>query len=328
MNTKVFVSKSYNPHFNLSIEEYLLKKIESDEIYFYLWQNKNTVVIGRNQNSWRECNFELLFKNEGYLARRLSGGGAVYHDLGNLNFTFITHTKKYNLHKQLKVILDALKRFDIFGEFSGRNDITINKRKFSGNAFFHGFGGSIHHGTLLVNVDMENLSKYLNVSKKKIESKGIKSVKSRVINLKELNSKIDIESLKKELMESFSNEYSVPSKIIQITSKKDIPDIESLYEKYSSKNWIFGKSPNFDYSISEKFSWGELQLGFVIKNGQIFNLTAYSDSMDVDLIDELNKIKNIPFEKNEIIKALNLLKNEKFSNEIKDIVEWIGGINL
>ncbi len=328
MNTKVFVSKSYNPHFNLSIEEYLLKKIESDEIYFYLWQNKNTVVIGRNQNSWRECNFELLFKNEGYLARRLSGGGAVYHDLGNLNFTFITHTKKYNLHKQLKVILDALKRFDIFGEFSGRNDITINKRKFSGNAFFHGFGGSIHHGTLLVNVDMENLSKYLNVSKKKIESKGIKSVKSRVINLKELNSKIDIESLKKELMESFSNEYSVPSKIIQITSKKDIPDIESLYEKYSSKNWIFGKSPNFDYSISEKFSWGELQLGFVIKNGQIFNLTAYSDSMDVDLIDELNKIKNISFEKNEIIKALNLLKNEKFSNEIKDIVEWIKGINL
>lgn len=328
MKTKVFISNTFNPHFNLSTEEFLLKNVREHEIYFYLWQNRNTVVIGRNQNSWKECNFELLFENNGFLARRLSGGGAVYHDLGNLNFTFITHSKKYSLHKQLKVILEALEKFNVFAEFSGRNDITINEKKFSGNAFFHGFGGSIHHGTILVDVNMENLTKYLNVSKKKIESKGIKSVKSRVINLKELNPKISINDLKKELIRSFSKEYSIPEEIEYIEYEKNISELKNLYEKYSSKDWIFGKSPKFDYSISERFKWGEIEFGFTIKDGSIISTTVYSDSMDVELIYLLMSIKNIAFDKKEIISKLNLLKNKNFLDEINDLVKWLEGVNL
>lgn len=327
MKTKVFISNTFNPHFNLSVEEYLLKNVKEHEIYFYLWQNKNTVVIGRNQNSWKECNYELLFDNNGFLARRLSGGGAVYHDLGNLNFTFITHSKRYSLHKQLKVILEALEKFNIYGEFSGRNDITINNKKFSGNAFFHGFGGSIHHGTILVDVNMENLSKYLNVSKKKIESKGIKSVKSRVINLKELNSDISINSLKNELIKSFEKEYATPEKIEYIEYDKN-NELKTLYEKYSSKNWIFGKSPKFDYSISERFKWGEIEFGFTIKDGYIVNIVVYSDSMDVELIDLLMNIKNISFDKKAIINKLTGLEKKNFLHEINDLIKWIEGVNL
>ncbi|MEG0693587.1 MAG: lipoate--protein ligase family protein, partial [Oscillospiraceae bacterium] len=168
----VIQSTKTEPYQNLALEEYLLHHVDEGECILYLWQNRQTVVVGRNQNCWKECKVEELKKDGGYVVRRLSGGGAVFHDLGNLNFTFLVRQEDYNLDRQLQVILKAVQKLGIRAEKSGRNDITVNGQKFSGNAFYSTNGHCYHHGTLLLNVDMENLTQYLNVSTEKLQSKG------------------------------------------------------------------------------------------------------------------------------------------------------------
>ncbi|EQB89505.1 hypothetical protein M918_03045 [Clostridium sp. BL8] len=181
--TRVVVSKSFDPYFNLALEELLLNKVEREEVILYLWQNEKTVVIGRNQNPWKECNLELLSRVNGKVARRLSGGGAVYHDLGNLNFTFLMREENEDLSKQLGVIIRALKELGIEAVFSGRNDILVDNKKISGNAFYREENKYYHHGTLLFDVDMEILPKILTPSIEKLQSKGIDSVKRQSYKL-------------------------------------------------------------------------------------------------------------------------------------------------
>ncbi|MEE1401958.1 MAG: lipoate--protein ligase, partial [Oscillospiraceae bacterium] len=139
-----------DPHRNLATEAYLTETVPEDTCILYLWQNRHTVVIGRNQNAWRECRTTLLEQEGGVLARRLSGGGAVYHDMGNLNFTFSLPTADYDLRRQQEVLVAACHRLGIPAECSGRNDILTGGRKFSGNSFYHHRGRSFHNGTLLI----------------------------------------------------------------------------------------------------------------------------------------------------------------------------------
>lgn len=206
-NIKIVYSTSNDPWFNLSVEEYLLSCVQKDEVILYLWQNQNTIVIGKNQNPWKECSCDEFERNGGKLARRLSGGGAVFHDLGNLNFTFIMDKNLYDLNKQLSIILNSCKNLGINAEFTGRNDITVNGRKFSGNAFYFAKDSAYHHGTILIDTNFEKLTKYLQVSKEKIDSKGIKSVKSRVVNLKSIKKDLTVEKMMKELKQNFIKVY-------------------------------------------------------------------------------------------------------------------------
>ena len=166
-------SDQVNPYKNLAVEEYLLLHCEPQECILYLWQNQNTVVIGRNQNAWKECKVESLEENGGHLARRLSGGGAVYHDLGNLNFTFLVSKENYSIDRQLEVIVKAVQKLGAKAEKSGRNDILIDGKKFSGNAFYRHGDHCYHHGTIMVAVDKERLGSYLTVSTAKLQSKGV-----------------------------------------------------------------------------------------------------------------------------------------------------------
>lgn len=215
----------------LAVEEYLLLYCEPQECILYLWQNQNTVVIGRNQNAWKECKVESLEENGGHLARRLSGGGAVYHDLGNLNFTFLVSKENYSIDRQLEVIVKAVQKLGAKAEKSGRNDILIDGKKFSGNAFYEQEQHCYHHGTLMMNVNKEMLSKYLTVSKEKLQSKGVDSVKSRVTNLVDYIPDLTLEALKKALREAFEEVYGLTSNECKMEDldQKEIEEDETLF---------------------------------------------------------------------------------------------------
>jgi len=282
MNNFVMYSPSFDPHINLSMETALMERIREGDMCLYLWQNRHTVVIGRNQNAWKECRCELLKEEGGTLARRPSGGGAVYHDLGNLNFTFAASPERYDLNAQLGMILDALASAGIRAEFTGRNDITIDGRKFSGNAFKHSKNCSLQHGTLMVNADMEKLSRYLRPSESKLKAKGVDSVRSRVCNLTEYAPQLTIDSLK-QLLEAVFRAHNGGCDII----RPEELDISSIYPVYSSWDWNYGETPRFDVSMERRFPWGGVELMLTLKNGKVERAAIYTDSMDENLSDKL-----------------------------------------
>jgi lipoate-protein ligase A len=323
IKTKIVISTSVDPYYNLSLEEYLLNNVEEDEVILYLWQNANTVVIGRNQNPWKECKCKELELNNGKIARRLSGGGAVYHDLGNLNFTFVAREALYNLEKQLKVILKAAQKEGINAQFSGRNDIEVNGKKFSGNAFYFTKTSAYHHGAILIDTDISKLGSYLQVSKEKIQSKGIDSVQARVVNLKNLNKDITIESFKMRLKESFKEIYGENSE--EYILNEGIFKLNELYNKYSSWEWIYGESPSFDISFKNRFTWGDIEIGLTLKKAYIQKAVIYSDALNSSLILRLGDVlEGINFDVSKICEKIRCLSTEFGEDEIiNDIYNWM-----
>lgn len=319
----IICSNSTNPWYNLALEEYLLYNLNDNEIILFLWQNDNTIVIGRNQNAFTECRYKKFLDDKGKIARRLSGGGAVYHDLGNLNFTFLMDRHLYNLDKQLNVIIQAIKKYEINAKFSGRNDLTIDGKKFSGNAFYFLDKTCYHHGTLLINTDFQRLTYYLEVKEDKIQSKGINSVKSRVINLSTLNKDITIENMKTSLIDSFKDNYK--STHYMFNKQIDSNKLKSLYNKYASWEWQFGESPNFDISIYRRFLWGDIQLNLSLTNSYIDKVKIYSDAMDSHLIHSITtSLIHCPFRINDIINCIkNASSNKSDESIIQDISLWI-----
>lgn len=309
-----------NPDRNMAIEEYLVDTVAPKTCILYLWQNKQTVVIGQNQNAWQECNVQKLREDGGHVARRLSGGGAVFHDSGNLNFTFIMERGDYDVTRQSAVIMRAVSSFGVETELSGRNDILANGRKFSGNAYFKRGNSAYHHGTLLVKVDMQNLSKYLNVAPQKLESNGVKSVVSRVCNLCELSPEITIASLKERLVEGFEQEYGAKAERIT-TSELDGAEIARLTAKFASDEWKFGKKMEFNCEFSEKFEWGMVTVQLLVKNGVIAQAQIFSDAMDNDFIALLApRLQNVKFAEPQIRAALEGTGPQAF---VEDIIRAI-----
>jgi len=281
-----YLTKSEDPHYTLALEESMLNRISSGEIILYLYTHKNSVIIGKNQNAWAECRHDLLSREEGKLARRISGGGAVFHDTGNLNFSFIVYRKEYDLHRQLSVILAAVQSFGIKASFSGRNDIVVDGKKFSGNAFCHRKEGSFHHGTILIDVNKGNLAKYLQVSKEKIESKGVASVRSRVCNLTEYNPEVNIQAMTDALIRAFEKEYGKASPYRLPAGAAD--EAAALARRNAQWEWLFGTTPRFDITLSRRFEWGGVEIGFALKNGFTEDAIIFSDAMDADFIGRIS----------------------------------------
>lgn len=285
---KAYCSETFDPHYNLATEQYLLESVQPGQCILYLWQNQNTVVIGRNQNPWSECKTALLEAEGGSLVRRLSGGGAVFHDLGNLNFTFLVSTEDYDLDQQLHVILTACQSLGLNAERSGRNDILCDGRKFSGNAFFKHQGRSYHHGTLLVSADMEKLSRYLTPSKAKLATKGVDSVRSRVVNLCELCPELTIPLLKEKLLAAFGQVYKLP--VEHLTADMlDQKSISRLEEHYRSWDWKYGRRIPFTCAMEGRFSWGGVQLQLQVDEGMIRDCRVFSDCMSWDSFPALER---------------------------------------
>ena len=286
---KLTIIKTDNtdPYVNLAAEEHLTMTAAEGEMTVFLWQNAHTVVIGRNQNPWRECNVEAIKRDGVYLARRMSGGGAVYHDMGNLNFTFIAKDGLYDVGRQTDVILKAVRMLGIEAEKNGRNDLTAEGRKFSGHAYYSSNGFNYHHGTIMMDVKADDLSKYLNVSESKLRSKGVASVRSRVTNLRDLlrgpakNAGTEelIEMMKDAMVQAAIGEYGAGEPVFN-----RLPEIpKELLDKYSSEEWRLGTRIPFEREIVHRFNWGEVQIQLSMKGEYIKECRIYSDALETDL---------------------------------------------
>jgi lipoate-protein ligase A len=296
MIKKTFVidTSETNPWRNLALESFLLENTPAETCILYLWQNRHTVVIGRNQNARKECRAAELEADGGFLARRLSGGGAVYHDMGNLNFTFLLPAADYDLGLQTEVILRAARSLGVDAQKSGRNDIETRGRKFSGNAFYKRGNNSYHHGTILVNVDPGAAQKYLSVSQDKIKAKGVDSVKSRIINLVECNPAITIETMKAAMRSGFDEVYGIQAGDLALENAREtlmLPEdlavnrvIEARYDVFSSEDWRYGKDPPFEWTAGGRFAWGGIEIRLLVKKNVIADAAVFSDSMDVEFI--------------------------------------------
>lgn len=297
-------SNQHNPYLNLALEEYLFENVKEEECILYLWQNEKTVVVGRNQNPWKECKVRELEGDGGHLVRRLSGGGAVFHDLGNLNFTFLVQKPGYDVNKQLKVIIKALANLGIKAEKSGRNDITVKDRKFSGNAFYFEGNRCYHHGTLLIDVNMDHLSKYLNVSRDKLESKGVDSVKSRVTNLIEHKEDLTIDLMNREMINAFSSVYNLHVEEIFL-EEIDKEGLMNRRDKFASWDWLYGTKIPFIYNIDKRFPWGNFEIQINANKGKIAECKVYSDAMDVEVIDNIKEaLIGTTFSSKEMVEAI------------------------
>lgn len=325
MGNFYFQTDTHNPWHNLAIEKYLSSTIGLGDVIFYLWQNVKTVVIGKNQNAVRECRSKLLEAEGGFLARRTTGGGAVYQDMGNLCFTFLASPEVYNLERQMQVVRNACESYGLHVHFSGRNDLITDKGvKFSGNAFTNTSQCRIHHGTLMVDVDLRQMKRYLTPSCKKLKAKGVKSVSSRVCNLRSLNPEITVECLENALKECFQKEYGSFTKLQhQSFQKSEISKIENLY---ASWEWRYGKSPDCEICHMKRFEWGEVEIWIKASGMRINEIKIYSDCLDIDIPCALEALligKKMDMEDVQEKDIFHVSASHTQREKIREVIVWL-----
>lgn len=271
----IYDSSLTNPYKNIAFERQL-SELNNDEVTLFLWQNDNCVVIGRNQNPLAECNLSYMKENNITLSRRYSGGGTVFHDLGNVNYTLVMKEKEFDLETSKSFLLQAFKYLKLNVIFSGRNDMTIDGAKFSGQAYFAHNNMYVLHGTVMLNLNIDTLSNCLTPSKKKLESKGIKSVKSRVINLQDIKPMLTVQDVKEAIIRAFKETYG-ESLELQTIYEKDINI--PLSQFVASDEWLFAQSPKFNLEIEKRFDFGTVVLQIEVKNNKIKNAKVFTDSL-------------------------------------------------
>lgn len=277
-----------DPYCNLALEEYLFDRLRPDEVVMFLWQNDNTVVIGQNQNAWAQCDVRAAYKAGTRIARRRSGGGAVYHDLGNLNYTFITPDDPEFPARDRSVVLSALRSNGIEAAVTGRNDIETAGRKISGTAWYSENRRLCHHGTLLISSDIAKMDSILLVDRSKWEDKGVDSVRSRVVTLQQINGGITVTGMKHSLINAFRHEYPgavcVTADDVRDITAGDPEKYQALVSKYSSETWVFGRQIKADLTLKKKFPWGLAEIQCRLSGNIIADIQVFSDCLDQEII--------------------------------------------
>ncbi|MEI2470719.1 lipoate--protein ligase [Peribacillus frigoritolerans] len=298
-----------DPRINLAIEEYALKHLNIDETYLLFYINRPSIIIGRNQNTIEEINSDYVDEKGITVVRRLSGGGAVYHDLGNLNFSFITKDDGdsfHNFKKFTQPVVETLEKLGIHAELSGRNDILAEGKKISGNAMFSTKGRMFSHGTLLFQSEMDHIVSALKVKKDKIESKGIKSIRSRVGNIADfLKEPMSVEEFRSFLLQNiFKETGKVTEYVLTETDWEKIHEISE--DRYQNWEWNYGKSPKFNLQNSHRFPVGSVDIRLEVNRGIIENCKIYGDFFGVgEVADIERKLTGTRYEKEEISRVLD-----------------------
>lgn len=298
-----------DPRINLALEEYALKQLPRDQDYLLFYINEPSIIIGKNQNTAEEINADYVEENGIHVVRRLSGGGAVYHDLGNLNFSFITADDGrsfQNFRKFTEPVVQALHNLRVEAHLTGRNDLQIGERKISGNAQYSTKGRMFSHGTLLFDSEVEHIVSALKVNEEKIRSKGIKSIRSRVANISEfLPQPMTIEQFRQSLLESIFGGKSIPEYTLTDEDWKQVNELSAA--RYGNWDWNYGKSPKSNFRQSRRFeNVGTVEVRLDIEKGRIRQAKLYGDFFGQNEVSELEAaLSGIPYDKESVSRVLN-----------------------
>ncbi|MDA8343865.1 MAG: lipoate--protein ligase [Thermaerobacter sp.] len=316
-------NRSQFPPHNLALEEHVLRRFDPQNDYAVLWQNAPAVIVGRFQNTAEEVNQPYVEQEGVAVVRRLSGGGAVYHDLGNLCFTFVVRQangRAGNFDYFTVPVVETLRRFGVKAERSSRNDLTIEGQKFSGNAQYVSGGRLLHHGTILFDSDLDAVARVLHVAKDKIESHGVKSVRSRVTNVRPyLKSDVALEEFAKVLMEEIGRQAGGIGPMHHLSDVDESQVDELITRRYGNWTWNWGDSPPFTLRAKRRFATGAVDVRLDAQGGIIRSARIFGDFLGLRDVGELEAaLSSVPFDVAAVRSALSPLP----------VAEYLGGIGL
>lgn len=326
---KYIVNKSHNPAYNIALEAYAFRELRDEDELFILWINEPTIVIGKHQNTIEEINKSYIDEHGIHVVRRLSGGGAVYHDLNNLNYTIISNKTQegaFDFKTFSQPVIETLADLGVTATFTGRNDLEIDGKKFCGNAQAYFKGRMMHHGCLLFDVDMTVLGNALQVSKDKIESKGVKSVRARVTNiLDELPEKMTVEAFSEQLLNKIKEQY--PDMTEYVLSEADLENIQNLANnQFATWDWTYGKSPDYTIKRSVRYPAGKLTSYVKVEKSVITGLKIYGDFFGIKNVSDIEEeLIGIRYEYQDILDKLQTIDTTKYFTNIapQEIAEAI-----
>lgn len=313
---KYIVNTSNDPAYNVALEAYAFQKLTDIDEIFILWINEPAIIIGRHQNTIQEINKEFIDKNGIHVVRRLSGGGSVYHDLNNLNYTIISNNTQegaFDFQTFSKPVIDTLAKLGVKAEFTGRNDLEINGQKFAGNAQAYYKGRMMHHGCLLFDVDMSVLGQALKVSKDKIESKGIKSVRARVTNIVDhLSDKITVQEFSDAILAQMKEEY--PEMDEYVLSDAELSEIQAMRDnQFATWDWTYGKAPEYTIERGVRYPAGKITTYANVENSTIKSVKIFGDFFGVKPVDDIEKmLEGVRYDYKDVLAALKTVDTSQY----------------
>ncbi|HGD5932675.1 TPA: lipoate--protein ligase [Streptococcus agalactiae] len=313
---KYIVNTSNDPAYNVALEAYAFQKLTDIDEIFILWINEPAIIIGRHQNTIQEINKEFIDKNGIHVVRRLSGGGAVYHDLNNLNYTIISNNTQegaFDFQTFSKPVIDTLAKLGVKAEFTGRNDLEISGQKFAGNAQAYYKGRMMHHGCLLFDVDMSVLGQALKVSKDKIESKGIKSVRARVTNIVDhLSDKITVQEFSDAILAQMKEEY--PEMDEYVLSDAELSEIQAMRDnQFATWDWTYGKAPEYTIERGVRYPAGKITTYANVENSTIKSVKIFGDFFGVKPVDDIEKmLEGVRYDYKDVLAALKTVDTSQY----------------